>query len=174
MPVVALHRKVVHGRGYVKGGNMKGILYIALAAALAGCTHKPPVRPAKIDTTVVLDVGYDAAWNRSLKVLADKGFKVILADKTAGTISTSVTRVKLDESQADCGALKGVSYLDDRRTAASAAYTLLLKSQDEKQTAVTVNAFIDAVFKPAETGATKHLSCESWGYLEKDLIDDLK
>ena len=153
---------------------MKGIWYIALAAALAGCTHKPPVRPAKVDTTVVLGIGYDDAWNRSLKVLADKGFKVILADKKAGTISTSVTRVKLDETMADCGTLQGVSYLDDRRTVASAAYTLLVKSHDEKLTGITVNAFIDAVFRPAETGATKHLTCESWGYLEKDLIDDLK
>jgi hypothetical protein len=162
------------GMGNTKGGNMKGIWYIVLTALLAGCTHKPPVRPAKIDNTVMLSLGYDDAWSRSLKVLANKGFKVVLADKKAGTISTSVTQVKLDENEADCGKRQGVPYLGDRRTVTSVAYTLLVKSLDEKQTGITVSAYVGGEFKPADSGGTKRLTCESWGYLEKDLIDDLK
>ncbi len=153
---------------------MKRIWYIVLAALLAGCTHKSPVRPAKIDNTVTLALGYDDAWNRSLQVLKNKGYTVVVADKKAGTISTSVDRVKLDETKADCGTLQGVSYLEDRRTVTSMAYTLLVRSLDEKQTGITVSAYVGGEFTPPETGVTKRLTCESWGYLEKDLIDDLK
>lgn len=158
---------------------MKKIMALVVSfISLAGCAYNPPTynaaSPANSDNKIVLNSSPDKVFNRSLTALASDGYQIKVADKQNGIITTEKKLVRLNEEQADCGNIWGISYVKDTRTATYASYSLLLSPAGDK-TEVMVNTHIEGLFNSsAMEQSTKQLACHSSGYLEKALIERLR
>ena len=153
---------------------MRAVLALLLVNLCVGCAATAPVTPNAFGNSATLSMSLEAAFARTMGVLADQKPVIRSATLTHIVITTPGTTRRLTETQADCGTDSGRPYLTDDRTITEVAYSVQLRS-DGHRTSVTVNAKIAGRFKATPTQQTAtELSCVSRGALERDLIAKIR
>ncbi len=147
------------------------LILIALFALLAsaGCGHNTLPDSASINNSLLLQMSYDEAFDRTLKVLAAAGYTVHKEDREQGIIITNKKLVMLSETGADCGAMLGLPYTRDSHTTSDVSFSISLKRAGQR-TEILLNSQIDAIFNTRAMGGRSNFSCYSLGALEKELI----
>lgn len=145
---------------------------IASTVFIFGCSYQPPVQTAAIQNFRTIDRPVDKVWDDALGILVLQGYPIILNDKSSGVITTGKKLVKLNETQADCGAILGFPFLKDKRAVTSASYSIRITQMGSKSE-VRVNSQIEGNFISHAGATNQHLNCASLGFLETELLNKI-
>ncbi|TNE79774.1 MAG: hypothetical protein EP334_03850 [Gammaproteobacteria bacterium] len=102
---------------------------------------------------------------RTKRALVEEGFQILSSDDTAGVISTTAKRWKLEPWEANCGKIMDLNYLLDPRTTTDVAFDIRVDA-----TTLTIHSSIQGKFKPSAVDESVPLTCVSnYGVLEQHL-----
>ena len=153
---------------------MRAMLALLIMSLAVGCAPTASVTPNAFGNSATLSMSLEAAFARTMGILADQKPVIRSATFTHIVITTPAATRRLTETQADCGTDSGRPYLTDNRTVTEVAYSVRLRG-DGSRTSITVNAKIAGHLKATPTQQTAtELSCVSRGGLERDLIAKIR
>ncbi|BBM00415.1 hypothetical protein [Microbulbifer sp. GL-2] len=142
------------------------VVGVLLVAGLEGCTVMNEA-PAIISEYFALEhfSSKQEVLSKVKQALLLDGFQIRSADLEAGYISTSPKNWKLTPEQANCGANKGIDFLEDNYTKIEVAFNVVV---DDK--AVIVRSNIQGEYLPEEPAQDLTLNCVSRGVIEVEMV----
>ena len=137
---------------------------------IIGCaaTYKQPTAITQ-DVVVTLKGSDEDIFNAAKQTLIMEGYQIMNADQLSGTISTALKRMKLNETQADCGTTMGLPYIKDNRTFTSVSIGLIINKGT-----LNMKSTIEGEYLKGNASQGVNLVCNSTGEIEKALVDKIK
>lgn len=143
----------------------KALTLWVLPFFIVGCaaTYTSPVgEPQKFSASHDSDISVVLA--KAKRVLVSEGYEIESFDDKAGAIATSLRKMRVTPTQADCGETMWLNYLRDDRTKTEVAINILVDD-----TALQVTANIQGEYKPGSMDQDITLNCISKGVIEREI-----
>jgi len=142
----------------------------SLLVMIIGCaaTYQPPTIIAK---TIVESIqgSKEDIFNTTKQVLIMEGYQIQNSDYKSGTISSSPKRMKLDETQCDCGTTMGLPYIKDNRTFTTVSFGIIVNENK-----ISIKATIEGEYLKGDAVQGVNMVCVSTGKIENDLLQKVK
>ena len=147
--------------------SIVGLYFIVFITSCAATYQPPSIQPQNIVETV--QASASDVFRISKQVLIMEGYQILNSDENSGTISTTSRKMKLDETQCDCGTTMGLPYIKDNRTITTVSLGLLINDNR-----ISIKATIEGEYLKGDAVQGVSMECVSTGTIERALIEKIK